>query len=103
MRFGFRTIGLLTNGAGLFSRAILSDARFLNYLEKASRYYWVAAAPVLALPAPTLEVLEDRTTANSRKITIQVRSLRQAPKLSLSLEGAGVISSKVEGRFFRKQ
>jgi hypothetical protein len=65
-----------------------------------SRYYWVAAAPALALPAPTLEVLKDSTTANSRKITIQVRSLRQAPKLSLTIEGTGVISSKVEGRLF---
>ena len=65
-----------------------------------SRYYWVAAAPVFALPAPTVEVLRDSTTANIRKINIQVRSLRQAPKLSLSLEGAGVISSKVEGRLF---
>ncbi len=65
-----------------------------------SRYFWAAAAPVFALPAPTIEVLEDSTMANSRKIKIRVRSLRQAPKLSLSLEGAGVISSKVEGRPF---
>jgi hypothetical protein len=54
----------------------------------------------LALPAPTIEVLEDGTTANSRKINIQVRSLRHAPKLSLTIEGTGVISSKVEGCLF---
>jgi hypothetical protein len=65
-----------------------------------SGYYWVAAAPALALPAPTIGVLEDGTTANSRKINIQVRSLRHAPRLSLSLEGTDVISSKVEGRLF---
>ncbi len=62
--------------------------------------YWAAAAPVFALPAPNIEVLEDSTTATIRKINIQVRSLRHAPKLSLSVEGTGVINSKVEGRFF---
>jgi len=65
-----------------------------------SRYYWASAAPVFALPAPIIEVLEDSTSANSRKITIQVHSLRHAPKLSIYLEGTGVISSKVEGRLF---
>jgi hypothetical protein len=65
-----------------------------------ARDYWVAAAPVFDLPVPTLEVLEDRTEGNSRKINILVRSLRRAPRLSLSVEGTGVISSKVEGRFF---
>jgi len=64
--------------------------------------FWAAAAPLFDLPAPTIKVLKDTTTANSRKITIQVRSLRHAPKLSLSLEGTGVISSKVEGRLFHK-
>ncbi len=59
-----------------------------------SRYYWVAAAPVFALPAPTVEVLKDSTTANIRKINIQVRSLRQAPKLSLSLEGLASLARK---------
>jgi hypothetical protein len=62
--------------------------------------FWVAAAPLFALPAPTIKVLEDSTTANSRKINIQVQSLRHAPELSLSLEGTAVISSKVEGRLF---
>jgi hypothetical protein len=65
-----------------------------------SKDYWAATAPVLALPAPTIEVLEDSTAANIRKINIQVRSLRHAPKLNLYLEGAGVISSKVNGRLF---
>ena len=65
-----------------------------------SGYYWAAAAPKFVLPVPTIEVLTDSTAANIRKITIQVRSLRQAPKLSLSLEGTGVISSKVAGRLF---
>jgi len=45
-------------------------------------------------------VLEDSTEGNSRKINIQVRSLRHAPKLNLYVEGAGVISSKVNGRLF---
>ena len=62
--------------------------------------FWAAAAPVFALPAPAIKVLEDTTTANSRKMNIQVQSLRHAPELSLSVEGTGVISSKVEGRLF---
>jgi hypothetical protein len=72
----------------------------LELFGEGSRDYWASAAPVLALPEPAIEVLEDSTAANIRKITIQVRSLRHAPKLNLSLEGAGVISSKVEGRLF---
>jgi len=62
--------------------------------------FWTATAPVFDLPAPTIEVLEDRTEGNRRKINIQVRSLRHAPKLNLYVEGAGVISSKVNGRLF---
>jgi len=46
--------------------------------------FWATAAPVFALPAPAIEVLEDSTTATIRKINIQVRSPRHAPKLSLS-------------------
>jgi len=68
--------------------------------REGSRDFWAIAAPIFALPAPAIEVLEDRTTATIRKINIQVRSLRHAPKLSLSVEGTGVISSKVEGRLF---
>jgi len=67
-----------------------------------SKDYWAAAAPVFDLPVPTIELLEDSTEGNSRKINIQVRSLRRAPRLSLSVEGTGVISSKVEGRLFSK-
>jgi hypothetical protein len=65
-----------------------------------SMNYWAAAAPIFPLPAPAIEVLEDSTTANVRKLNINVRSLRHAPKLNLSVEGVGVISSKVEGRPF---
>ena len=62
--------------------------------------FWAAPAPVFALLAPAIRVLEDSIADNSRKINIQVQSLRQAPRLSLSVEKTGVISSKVEGRFF---
>ena len=65
-----------------------------------SRDYWAVSAPGFALPVPSIKVLRDNTTANIRKINIQVQSLRHAPKLSLSVEGTGVISSKVEGRLF---
>jgi len=62
--------------------------------------FWAAAAPNFALPAPNIKVLADTTTANIRKIAIQVRSSRQAPRLSLSVEGAAVIRATVAGRVF---
>ncbi len=65
-----------------------------------SRDYWAAIAPEFALTAPSIEVLEDSPSFTVRKLTIQVKSLRHAPKLSLSVEGTGVISSKVQGHFF---
>jgi len=74
--------------------------RIPGILGNGAMDYWVAAVPVFDLPVPTLEVLEDSTADNRRKINIQVRSLRRAPRLSLSVEGTGVISSKVEGRLF---
>ena len=74
--------------------------RIPEIFGEGARDYWAAAAPVFDLPAPTLVVLEDSTEGNSRKINIQARSLRRAPRLSLSVEGTGVISSKVEGRLF---
>jgi hypothetical protein len=65
-----------------------------------SRVFWAASAPVLPLPPPTIEVLEDNIISDIRKINIQVRSLRHAPKFNIYVEGANVISSKVEGRIF---
>jgi hypothetical protein len=65
-----------------------------------SMSYWFVAAPKIALPAPTIEKLDDSTTSTTRKINFKVRSLRHAPKINLSVEGVGVISSKVNGRLF---
>jgi hypothetical protein len=52
-----------------------------------SRDYWAAAARIFVLPAPTIEALEDTTRATIRKINIQARSLRHAPKLSIYNDG----------------
>jgi hypothetical protein len=69
-------------------------------LGDGSGVYWVAPAPVFALQAPGVEVLEDGVASGIRKITIRVRSLRHAPKLNVVVEGAGVLASKVQGRLF---
>ncbi len=62
---------------------------------------WMASAPVLAQPSPILEILEDsllidKATLN-RKLTIRVKSTRNAPKLKIMAEGVSVLSSTVAG------
>jgi hypothetical protein len=68
-----------------------------------STLYWVGSAPVLFLQAPKATVLKDTIMSGMRKINIQVRSLRNAPELRVYLEGASVLSSKVENRVFSQK
>jgi hypothetical protein len=44
---------------------------------------WQAAAPVLSLPVPEVEVTGDQTTDGVRRLKLRVRSSRQAPILRL--------------------
>ena len=62
--------------------------------------FWAAPAPVFALPAPAVEVLADNITAGTRKINLQIRSLRHAPEFDVYVEGTEVLSSQVQGRIF---
>lgn len=62
--------------------------------------FWAAPAPAFALLAPAVEVLADSITANVRKINLQIRSLRHAPEFDVYVEGAEVLSSRVQGRIF---
>jgi hypothetical protein len=59
---------------------------------------WAKPAPLLALPPPIVETLEDRTISGQRKLTIRVKSIRQAPKLKVTVEGVGVLQSTVGGQ-----
>jgi Peptidase family M28 len=67
---------------------------------------WVAQAPLLTLPPPTLETLEDSVIkgnpANKRKLTLRVKSARMAPKLKVTIEGCAVLSSTVAGQPYTK-
>lgn len=92
----------LDEWTGSFFPATLERRKVPEIFGDESMDYWAEKAPKLALPAPDIKVLTDSTSAPIRTINIQVRSIRHAPKLSLSVEGAGVISSKVEGRLFSK-
>jgi len=66
------------------------------------RLYWAARAPVIAgLQAPALEVLgeEDEDGAN-RNIVMRVRTRRNAPAITIKIEGTPVLSSVVQGKAF---
>lgn len=66
------------------------------------RLYWAAKAPLTAgLQAPELEVLseEDEDGAN-RNIVMRVRTRRNAPAITIKIEGTPVLSSVVQGKAF---
>jgi hypothetical protein len=60
--------------------------------------FWTGVAPAMPLQAPVIDILRDDIRSDIRTISIQARSLRQAPELDVYVEGTGVISSKVENR-----
>jgi Peptidase family M28 len=65
---------------------------------------WSAPAPLLALQSPTIETLEDTALSDAipgkRKITIRIKSPRQAPKIKVAIEGIDVLHSIVAGQTF---
>ncbi len=63
------------------------------------RLYWAGAAPVLAgLAAPQIEVLDDVTIGSMRSIAMRVRSARNAPALTVKVEGTPVTGAQVQGK-----
>jgi len=64
----------------------------------------LAPAPVLTLQKPTIQTLEDKIVTdngvNRRKIKVQIKSPRQAPKLKVAIEEADVLRSIVAGQLF---
>ncbi|MEQ1544781.1 M20/M25/M40 family metallo-hydrolase [Methyloglobulus sp.] len=65
---------------------------------------WAASAPLLTLPSPTIETLEDSAIADKnsdkRKIRVRIKSPRHAPKIKVTIEGIDVLYSKVAGQLF---
>jgi hypothetical protein len=62
------------------------------------RQLWQDAAPLLSLPAPSLEVSEDRTVGDVRTMRLRVRSLREAQTLMVSAHGPEIHRAAVNGR-----
>ncbi len=63
---------------------------------------WVSPAPVLDLPAPTVETLADTIIAGHRNIKLKIKSVRHAPKLKVSIEATEILNSKIAGQKFTK-
>jgi len=62
------------------------------------RAMWEDDAPALPLAAPTLEVLEDRTEGEARRLRLRVASPRGAQMLMVSAASTGVTKAQINGR-----
>jgi hypothetical protein len=62
----------------------------------AERYF--ASAPGRGLARPTAEVLGDVVADGKRTLTLRLKSARQAPKVTVRVEGADVLQSGFEDR-----
>jgi Peptidase family M28 len=65
-----------------------------------SRLYWRNPAPRLNLPAPLIELVEDRIDGALRTVKLEVRSQRLAPRITIRVEGIEVKAANVEGEKF---
>jgi hypothetical protein len=57
---------------------------------------WVNAAPLSGQEAPSLKVLEDRRAGGKRYLSLEMASLRKAPRIEMALDGAHVLSSSAQ-------
>lgn len=63
-----------------------------------STLYWASTAPEIGLSAPQITVLEDRSTDATRRMTIEVKSLRAASTFLMTVEGVTVSHSMLNAR-----
>lgn len=69
-----------------------------------SRKYWASPAPQIAdLAAPQIDVISDVVKDGMREVSIKVRTLRNAPAFSVRVEGAEVVTARVDGQPFSKK
>lgn len=85
---------------GRFFPAPATRRRVPEIFGDDSGLYWTAPAHAFGVKAPVIEVLEDTVSTGIRKLNVRVQSLRQAPEIRVSVEGAAVLDAKVEGRIF---
>lgn len=62
--------------------------------------WWVSPAPVFSISPPIIEKLQDSLTLSGRNVKINIKSAKQSSRLKISLEGADVLSSKIEGQVY---
>ena len=60
--------------------------------------FWTSPAPEFGISAPTITVLSEQREAKLHKLEIEVKSLRLAPSFLVSIDGAKVMKSKLNGR-----
>lgn len=72
--------------------------RLTTVFGEQSQPYWVENAPAFPLAPPIIDAVNDFEDSGIRKIRFQVRSQRQAPEIRVFVEGADVLSAKVENK-----
>ncbi|NRR33997.1 M20/M25/M40 family metallo-hydrolase [Oxalobacteraceae bacterium] len=60
--------------------------------------WWSASAPASVVNAPEITVLQDTVSGQERRLELAVRSLRTAARLTVTVEGAPVLASTLQGR-----
>jgi hypothetical protein len=65
-----------------------------------ARPRWVAPAGTLPLQAPTIAILDDSRVDGLRRVTVEVRSLRTAPRMMVFVDGVAVQHAEVQGQPF---
>lgn len=69
-----------------------------------SRKYWASPAPQTAgLAAPQIDLLADNIKGGVRDLAFRVRTVRQAPVMSIRVEGTDVLASTVDGQPFSRK
>jgi hypothetical protein len=62
------------------------------------RRFWQDDAPPLPLPAPALEMLEDRTAGEVRTVRLRVASAREARAITINATGPEIQRATINGR-----
>lgn len=61
-----------------------------------ARPMWVNTAPLSGQRAPSMQVLHDRRTGNKRYLSLEIASVRKAPRIEIMVEGADVLASTAQ-------
>lgn len=64
---------------------------------------WAAAAPDHAIASPEITVVGDHADGAARELVLDVRSLRQAARLTLAVDGATVSNATIAGEPFSQR